>query len=104
MAGMRVGVVHSENRDLVQALDQLGAFHGVPGLTQYQMAQLFRDRGTHIFFPCFVNIFPIHSSHIFFSVYYARLVLVCPKSHYIKRIVLFLVVFSPCFCGLNPLC
>ncbi|XP_056095176.1 1-aminocyclopropane-1-carboxylate synthase-like protein 1 [Rhinichthys klamathensis goyatoka] len=44
MAGMRVGVVHSENRDLVQALDQLGAFHGVPGLTQYQMAQLFRDR------------------------------------------------------------
>lgn len=50
MAGMRVGVVHSENRDLVQALDQLGAFHGVPGLTQYQMAQLFRDRGTHIFF------------------------------------------------------
>ncbi|XP_067293006.1 1-aminocyclopropane-1-carboxylate synthase-like protein 1 isoform X2 [Pseudorasbora parva] len=44
MAGMRVGVVYSENRDLVQALDQLGAFHGVPGLTQYQMAQLFRDR------------------------------------------------------------
>ncbi|XP_052454075.1 1-aminocyclopropane-1-carboxylate synthase-like protein 1 [Carassius gibelio] len=44
MAGMRVGMVYSENRDLVQALDQLGCFHGVPGPTQYQMAQLLRDR------------------------------------------------------------
>lgn len=43
-----------------------------------------RQRYTH-FFPCFVNIFPIHSSHIFFSVYYARLVLVCPKSQYIQK-------------------
>uniref|UniRef100_A0A671M941 1-aminocyclopropane-1-carboxylate synthase-like protein 1 n=1 Tax=Sinocyclocheilus anshuiensis TaxID=1608454 RepID=A0A671M941_9TELE len=44
MSGMRVGMVYSENRDLVQALDQLGCFHGVPGPTQYQMAQLLRDR------------------------------------------------------------
>ncbi|KTF97285.1 hypothetical protein cypCar_00005755 [Cyprinus carpio] len=44
MAGMRVGMVYSENRDLVQALDQLGCFHGVPGPTQYLMAQLLRDR------------------------------------------------------------
>ncbi len=47
MAGMRVGMVYSENRDLVQALDQLGCYHGVPGPTQYQMAQLLRDRGTY---------------------------------------------------------
>ncbi|TRY87234.1 hypothetical protein DNTS_031748 [Danionella cerebrum] len=44
MAGMRVGVVYSENKDLVQALDQLGCFHGVPGPTQYQVTQLLRDR------------------------------------------------------------
>lgn len=44
MAGMRVGTIYSENKDLVQALDQLGCFHGVPGPTQYQMAQLLRDR------------------------------------------------------------
>ncbi|XP_051548095.1 1-aminocyclopropane-1-carboxylate synthase-like protein 1 [Myxocyprinus asiaticus] len=44
MGGMRVGMVYSQNRDVVQALDQLGSFHGVPGLTQYQMAQLLRDR------------------------------------------------------------
>ncbi|XP_051545648.1 1-aminocyclopropane-1-carboxylate synthase-like protein 1 [Myxocyprinus asiaticus] len=44
LSGMRVGMVYSENRDLVQALDQLGSFHGVPGPTQYQMAELLRDR------------------------------------------------------------
>ncbi|XP_051978385.1 1-aminocyclopropane-1-carboxylate synthase-like protein 1 [Xyrauchen texanus] len=44
MGGMRVGMVYSQNRDVVQALDKLGNFHGVPGLTQYQMAQLLRDR------------------------------------------------------------
>ncbi|XP_016384060.1 1-aminocyclopropane-1-carboxylate synthase-like protein 1 [Sinocyclocheilus rhinocerous] len=48
MSGMRVGMVYSENRDLVQALDQLGCFHGVPGPTQYQMAQLLRDRGSDV--------------------------------------------------------
>ncbi|RXN37360.1 1-aminocyclopropane-1-carboxylate synthase 1 [Labeo rohita] len=45
MSGMRVGMVYSANRELVQALDQLGFLHGVPGPTQYQMAQLIRDRG-----------------------------------------------------------
>ncbi|KAA0724586.1 1-aminocyclopropane-1-carboxylate synthase-like protein 1 [Triplophysa tibetana] len=44
MAGVRVGVVYTENRDVVQALDQLGCFHGVPGPTQYQVTQLLRDR------------------------------------------------------------
>uniref|UniRef100_A0A672LFR1 1-aminocyclopropane-1-carboxylate synthase-like protein 1 n=2 Tax=Sinocyclocheilus grahami TaxID=75366 RepID=A0A672LFR1_SINGR len=44
MAGIRLGMVYSENGDLVQALDQLGYFHGVPGPTQYQMVQLLRDR------------------------------------------------------------
>uniref|UniRef100_A0A8C1TFM5 1-aminocyclopropane-1-carboxylate synthase-like protein 1 n=1 Tax=Cyprinus carpio TaxID=7962 RepID=A0A8C1TFM5_CYPCA len=70
MAGMRVGMVYSENRDLVQALDQLGCFHGVPGPTQYQMAQLLRDRGTH-FLPGFVNV------------------LSCVPNHAVKRIVYF---------------
>lgn len=44
MAGVRVGVAYTENRDVVQALDQLGCFHGVSGPTQYQIAQLLRDR------------------------------------------------------------
>ncbi|XP_066525560.1 1-aminocyclopropane-1-carboxylate synthase-like protein 1 [Hoplias malabaricus] len=44
MAGMRVGTVYSENRDLVDALDHLGNFHGVPGRTQHQVAQLLRDK------------------------------------------------------------
>uniref|UniRef100_A0A671M710 1-aminocyclopropane-1-carboxylate synthase-like protein 1 n=1 Tax=Sinocyclocheilus anshuiensis TaxID=1608454 RepID=A0A671M710_9TELE len=61
MSGMRVGMVYSENRDLVQALDQLGCFHGVPGPTQYQMAQLLRDRGTH-FLPGFVNVLSVFHS------------------------------------------
>lgn len=44
MGGVRVGAVYSENEDLVQALDHLGCFHGVPGPTQYQVTQLLRDR------------------------------------------------------------
>ncbi|KAM4618451.1 1-aminocyclopropane-1-carboxylate synthase-like protein 1 isoform 2-T2 [Polymixia lowei] len=44
MAGIRVGTLYTENRDLVEALDKLGAFHGVPGPTQHQVAQLLRDR------------------------------------------------------------
>ncbi|KAL7858322.1 hypothetical protein AOLI_G00184240 [Acnodon oligacanthus] len=44
MAGVRVGTVYSENRDLVQALDQLGNFHGVAGPLQHQVAQLLKDK------------------------------------------------------------
>uniref|UniRef100_A0A3P9LDW1 Uncharacterized protein n=1 Tax=Oryzias latipes TaxID=8090 RepID=A0A3P9LDW1_ORYLA len=44
MAGFRIGTLYTENRDLVQALAQLGAFHGIPGTTQYQVAQLLQDR------------------------------------------------------------
>ncbi|KAM3870463.1 1-aminocyclopropane-1-carboxylate synthase-like protein 1 [Diretmus argenteus] len=45
MAGIRIGTLYTENRDLVEALGQLGAFHGVPGSTQHQVAQLLQDRG-----------------------------------------------------------
>uniref|UniRef100_A0A668AZC4 1-aminocyclopropane-1-carboxylate synthase-like protein 1 n=1 Tax=Myripristis murdjan TaxID=586833 RepID=A0A668AZC4_9TELE len=44
MAGLRVGILYTENRDLVEALDQLGSFHGVPGPTQHQVARLLQDR------------------------------------------------------------
>uniref|UniRef100_A0A8C7XRG1 Aminotransferase class I/classII large domain-containing protein n=1 Tax=Oryzias sinensis TaxID=183150 RepID=A0A8C7XRG1_9TELE len=44
MAGVRIGTLYTENTDLVQALAQLGAFHGIPGTTQYQVAQLLQDR------------------------------------------------------------
>uniref|UniRef100_A0A3P9HQ18 Uncharacterized protein n=1 Tax=Oryzias latipes TaxID=8090 RepID=A0A3P9HQ18_ORYLA len=44
MAGFRIGTLYTENTDLVQALAQLGAFHGIPGTTQYQVAQLLQDR------------------------------------------------------------
>ncbi|KAF7702198.1 1-aminocyclopropane-1-carboxylate synthase-like protein 1 [Silurus meridionalis] len=43
MAGVRVGTVYSENRDLIEAIDQLGYFHGVPGPTQHQVSQLLKD-------------------------------------------------------------
>uniref|UniRef100_A0A4W4GQ00 Aminotransferase class I/classII large domain-containing protein n=1 Tax=Electrophorus electricus TaxID=8005 RepID=A0A4W4GQ00_ELEEL len=43
MAGVRVGVVYSENTDLVQALDRLGNLHGVGGPTQHQVALMLRD-------------------------------------------------------------
>ncbi|KAL6474166.1 hypothetical protein MHYP_G00177270 [Metynnis hypsauchen] len=45
MAGVRVGTVYSENRDLVQALDQLGNFHGIARSLQHQVAQLLKDKG-----------------------------------------------------------
>lgn len=48
MAGFRIGTLYTENTDLVQALAQLGAFHGIPGTTQYQVAQLLQDRGTNL--------------------------------------------------------
>ncbi|XP_056909084.1 1-aminocyclopropane-1-carboxylate synthase-like protein 1 [Takifugu flavidus] len=44
MAGIRVGTLYSESRDLVEAVAKLGAFHGVPGTTQRQVAQLLQDR------------------------------------------------------------
>ncbi|XP_078805024.1 1-aminocyclopropane-1-carboxylate synthase-like protein 1 isoform X3 [Oryzias latipes] len=44
MAGFRIGTLYTENTDLVQALAQLGAFHCIPGTTQYQVAQLLQDR------------------------------------------------------------
>lgn len=47
MAGIRVGTLYSESRDLVEAVAKLGAFHGIPGTTQRQVAQLLQDRGTN---------------------------------------------------------
>lgn len=45
MAGIRIGTLHTENKDLVEALAKLGSFHGIPGTTQHQVAQLLQDRG-----------------------------------------------------------
>lgn len=45
MAGIRVGTLYTENKDLVEAVAKLGAFHGIPGTTQKQVAQLLQDRG-----------------------------------------------------------
>lgn len=47
MAGIRVGTLYTESRDLVEAVAKLGAFHGIPGTTQKQVAQLLQDRGTN---------------------------------------------------------
>ncbi|XP_071359198.1 1-aminocyclopropane-1-carboxylate synthase-like protein 1 isoform X2 [Trachinotus anak] len=44
MSGIRIGTLYTENRDLVEALAQLGSFHGVSGTTQHQVAQLLQDR------------------------------------------------------------
>uniref|UniRef100_A0A672FND4 1-aminocyclopropane-1-carboxylate synthase-like protein 1 n=1 Tax=Salarias fasciatus TaxID=181472 RepID=A0A672FND4_SALFA len=44
MSGIRIGTLYTENRDLVEALAQLGSFHGLPGTTQHQVAQLLKDR------------------------------------------------------------
>lgn len=44
MAGLRIGTLYTENRDLVEALAQMGSFHGVSGTTQHQIAQLLQDR------------------------------------------------------------
>lgn len=46
MAGIRVGTLYTENREVVEAMAKLGAFHGLPGTTQKQVAQLLQDRGT----------------------------------------------------------
>lgn len=45
MAGTRLGTLYTENRDLVEAMAQLGSFHGISGTTQHQVAQLLKDRG-----------------------------------------------------------
>uniref|UniRef100_A0A3Q1CLF0 Aminotransferase class I/classII domain-containing protein n=1 Tax=Amphiprion ocellaris TaxID=80972 RepID=A0A3Q1CLF0_AMPOC len=44
MAGIRIGTLYTENSDLVEAMAQLGSFHGIPGPTQHQVAQLLQDR------------------------------------------------------------
>lgn len=44
MSGIRVGMLYSENKEFVEALAQLGVFHGIPGATQHQVAQLLQDR------------------------------------------------------------
>ncbi|KAI3371478.1 hypothetical protein L3Q82_024065 [Scortum barcoo] len=44
MAGIRMGTLYTENRDLVEALAQLGSFHGISGTTQHQVARLLQDR------------------------------------------------------------
>ncbi|XP_008274087.1 1-aminocyclopropane-1-carboxylate synthase-like protein 1 [Stegastes partitus] len=44
MAGIRIGTLYTENKDLVEALAQLGSFHGIPGPSQHQVVQLLQDR------------------------------------------------------------
>ncbi|KAG9335746.1 hypothetical protein JZ751_004175 [Albula glossodonta] len=36
LSGLRMGVVYSQNREFVAALDQVGSFHGVSGTNQHQ--------------------------------------------------------------------
>ncbi|KAJ8416997.1 hypothetical protein AAFF_G00282240 [Aldrovandia affinis] len=43
-AGLRVGTLYSQNKAFVAAVGRLGYFHGIPGTTQHQIAQLLRDR------------------------------------------------------------
>nr|XP_015193578.1 PREDICTED: 1-aminocyclopropane-1-carboxylate synthase-like protein 1 [Lepisosteus oculatus] len=43
-SGIRVGTLYSENREVVEALEKLASFHGVPGPTQHQVARLLSDR------------------------------------------------------------
>lgn len=52
MAGFRIGTLYTGNRELVEALAQLGSFHGISGTTQHQVAQLLQDKGTHPGFTC----------------------------------------------------
>lgn len=52
MAGIRIGTLYTENRDIVEALAQLGSFHGISGTTQHQVAQLLQDRGMDRIFVC----------------------------------------------------
>lgn len=63
MAGIRIGTLYTENRDLVEALAQLGSFHGISGTTQNQVAQLLQDRGTDPGSICTL-LQTRHSSHV----------------------------------------
>lgn len=53
MAGIRIGTLYTENRDLVEALAKLGPFHGISGTTQHQVARLLQDRGMDPRVTCF---------------------------------------------------
>uniref|UniRef100_A0A4X2L1E0 Aminotransferase class I/classII large domain-containing protein n=1 Tax=Vombatus ursinus TaxID=29139 RepID=A0A4X2L1E0_VOMUR len=44
VSGIRFGALYTENRDVSSAVAKLYFFHGISGITQYQMAQLLRDR------------------------------------------------------------
>ncbi|KAG7252944.1 hypothetical protein CRUP_016737 [Coryphaenoides rupestris] len=44
MAGVRLGTLYTENKDVMEALCQLAYLHGVPGSTQHQMTRLLQDR------------------------------------------------------------
>ncbi|XP_034032725.1 1-aminocyclopropane-1-carboxylate synthase-like protein 1 isoform X2 [Thalassophryne amazonica] len=44
MSGMRIGVLYTENEDVVEALSTLGVLHGISGPSQHQAAQLLQDR------------------------------------------------------------
>ncbi|CAI9153469.1 unnamed protein product [Rangifer tarandus platyrhynchus] len=44
MSGLRFGTLYTENQDVATAVTSLCRYHGLSGLTQYQMAQLLRDR------------------------------------------------------------
>lgn len=84
MAGVRVGTLYTENRDLVQALDQLGCFHGIPGSTQHQVAQLLRDRGIEPLSPR--NSLSVHNTPLELNVQriYSSCLCVCLSSQYLE--------------------
>ncbi|KAM8968323.1 1-aminocyclopropane-1-carboxylate synthase-like protein 1 isoform 2-T2 [Sarcophilus harrisii] len=44
ISGVRFATLYTENQDIANAVASLGCLHGVCGTTQYQMAQLLRDR------------------------------------------------------------
>nr|XP_032804892.1 1-aminocyclopropane-1-carboxylate synthase-like protein 1 [Petromyzon marinus]XP_032804894.1 1-aminocyclopropane-1-carboxylate synthase-like protein 1 [Petromyzon marinus]XP_032804895.1 1-aminocyclopropane-1-carboxylate synthase-like protein 1 [Petromyzon marinus]XP_032804896.1 1-aminocyclopropane-1-carboxylate synthase-like protein 1 [Petromyzon marinus]XP_032804897.1 1-aminocyclopropane-1-carboxylate synthase-like protein 1 [Petromyzon marinus]XP_032804898.1 1-aminocyclopropane-1-carboxyl len=43
-SGLRVGVLYTENRDVIRALGKVAYVHGVPGPLQYSVSQILRDR------------------------------------------------------------
>uniref|UniRef100_UPI00398E9F17 1-aminocyclopropane-1-carboxylate synthase-like protein 1 n=1 Tax=Pristiophorus japonicus TaxID=55135 RepID=UPI00398E9F17 len=44
MCGIRVAVLHTKNKEIRSALNQLASFHGCPGPIQYVLSQLIADR------------------------------------------------------------
>ncbi|XP_078395242.1 1-aminocyclopropane-1-carboxylate synthase-like protein 1 isoform X3 [Cetorhinus maximus] len=44
MCGIRVAVLHTRNREIRSALNQLAGFHGCPGPIQFVLSQLIADR------------------------------------------------------------